>query len=570
MSDNNKKIEKKVEQAFSNAAPDIFNSISSDCGEQKGTVIYMNEKKKRNKIILSAVSAAAVVILLFGSVFGVYLSNFKINTKVSLDVNPSVEMQLNSKDKVLDVKPLNEDGTKIIGDMDLDGSPLNVAVNAIIGSMLRNGYLTDDANSILISVDNSDKSKCDSLLKMLTDEINEVIGNNSFSGAILGQTILHDDNTDALAEKYGISQGKAQLINQITKQNTFYSFEDLVGLTVNELNLISESGNLTLDNVAASGTASDKAYIGEAKAKEIALSKAGAAEKDVSALKIELDWENGIMIYDVEFDFNSYEYDFNINAETGEIIKSEKEPEIGSAGTGNNATGNTNTNSGTNNGGSNSGGEAGNNNNNNGNTSSGNSNNGGGNTGSTEQTTAKPANGNSYIGEAKAKEIALNHAGVTASQIRDYECKLDRENGTVVYEVSFETNQYEYEYDINAATGKIIKSDKETNDDYRRSTNAQTTSKTEPTTRTPAPAPAPTTSAPSSSGGYIGEAKAKEAALNHAGVDASKIYGYECELEREHGLVVYEISFNFGYYEYEYDINAVTGAIVKYDKDIDD
>ena len=41
-------------------------------------------------------------------------------------------------------------------DMDFSGSSLDVAVNAIIGSMLQNGYLNELANSVLISVDNND------------------------------------------------------------------------------------------------------------------------------------------------------------------------------------------------------------------------------------------------------------------------------------------------------------------------------------------------------------------------------------------------------------------------------
>ncbi len=67
----------------------------------------------------------------------------------------------------------------------------------------------------------------------------------------------------------------------------------------------------------------------------------------------------------------------------------------------------------------------------------------------------------SVIGNSKASSIALSHAKLKKSQVRDFECKLDRENGIQVYEVEFEYGRYDYEYDINAKTGKIIRWEKD-------------------------------------------------------------------------------------------------------------
>ena len=62
-----------------------------------------------------------------------------------------------------------------------------------------------------------------------------------------------------------------------------------------------------------------------------------------------------------------------------------------------------------------------------------------------------------YIGKAKAKEIAFADAGVTAKEVRDLECDLDREViGATVYEVNFDVGFTEYEYDIDAVTGEIL------------------------------------------------------------------------------------------------------------------
>lgn len=74
------------------------------------------------------------------------------------------------------------------------------------------------------------------------------------------------------------------------------------------------------------------------------------------------------------------------------------------------------------------------------------------------KTTGKSASTSAatLIGTAKAESIALAHAKLKKSQVREYECKLDRENGIQVYEVEFSHGRYEYEYEINALTGKII------------------------------------------------------------------------------------------------------------------
>ncbi len=66
------------------------------------------------------------------------------------------------------------------------------------------------------------------------------------------------------------------------------------------------------------------------------------------------------------------------------------------------------------------------------------------------------------ISKSKAKSIALKDAGFKASEIYDYEIELDRDNGVLHYDVSFEYKGKDYDYEVNAVTGKII--DKEIDD----------------------------------------------------------------------------------------------------------
>ena len=144
------------------------------------------------------------------------------------NVNPSIEIQVNKSEKVLEVKPLNDDAKIVVGDMDFSGSKLDATINALIGSMLRNGYISDMANSILVTVNSNDPSTGQAMQNKLMSEINTILESGNISGAVLGQTVTDDTSINKLAEQYGITVDKVKLIEQITKQNTYYTFENLV------------------------------------------------------------------------------------------------------------------------------------------------------------------------------------------------------------------------------------------------------------------------------------------------------------------------------------------------------
>ncbi|MBR3817432.1 MAG: PepSY domain-containing protein [Clostridia bacterium] len=71
---------------------------------------------------------------------------------------------------------------------------------------------------------------------------------------------------------------------------------------------------------------------------------------------------------------------------------------------------------------------------------------------------SKPAE---VIPESKAAQIALSHAGLKKADVREFECELDYERGAKVYEVSFDYGRYDYEYEIDAVSGKILRNHKE-------------------------------------------------------------------------------------------------------------
>ena len=65
------------------------------------------------------------------------------------------------------------------------------------------------------------------------------------------------------------------------------------------------------------------------------------------------------------------------------------------------------------------------------------------------------------ISKDKAIEIALVHAKLSKSEVRQLEAELDRERNGLYWEVDFESGGYDYSYDIDSKDGKIVKSQKE-------------------------------------------------------------------------------------------------------------
>ena len=151
------------------------------------------------------------------------------------------------------------------------------------------------------------------------------------------------------------------------------------------------------------------------------------------------------------------------------------------------------------------------------------------------------------IGIEKAKEIAMSHAGVSAGSVSFVKAKIDTEDGVKVYDIEFYSGNVEYDYEINAATGAIVSFDQDI-ENYEIPTQ-----------------PAAPTQAASSG---ISVDKAKQIALSHAGVSGASFK--KVKLDKDDGVRVYEIEFKVGNVEYEYDIDASSGAIISSSSEIDD
>lgn len=513
-------LERRLRTALDHAAPNDLEGVLSRCETGKGTVIDMTnavetKKKKRRWAPLAAAACLALVLVGGGGGYYYYSVNNAVASLVSLDVNPSIQLEVNKNEKVLSATPMNDDGAEILADMDLKGTQADVAMYAIIGSLLQHGYVDELANSILITVEDDDQARGEKLQQELTAQADAALENAQVSGAVLAQTLQHTEELTQKAQEYGISTGKAALIQAIVEgSNNTKTFEELVGLSINELNLLytaqaplegqtsggqQSSGAANTAPITTSGSASQSAYIGLEAAKQAALNHAGVSASQATFLEAEYDYDDGRMVYEVEFHVNGTEYEYEIDAQTGDVVKHKTEQN-----------------------GANTGGSS--------------------------------ANTSSYIGENAAKAAALKHAGVSESSTKYCNAWLEYDDGRPeCYEVEFMANNTRYEYKIALTSATVLESEQES---YGSSgSSGQSTGQSG--------------SGSGTSSTDIGAEKAKSIALNHAGVSASQTTELKVERDTDDGVLEYEVEFKAGGKEYEYTIHGGTGQILKYESDWD-
>ena len=184
----------------------------------------------------------------------------------------------------------------------------------------------------------------------------------------------------------------------------------------------------------------------------------------------------------------------------------------------------------------------------------------------------------SYISMAQAQMAALDAANIDAASADISSSTLDEVAGVSCYKVEFTAGGRAYDYSINAETGEVL--EMSVHDEAAQADAPQTdapvsgtaTAPASGTTTTPASGSshaastsvqaAPNTNA---SAGKVDEARAKEIALNHAGIKAADATVTKSKLDYEDGRTEYEGKIIYGGMEYEFTINAATGAVTEWD-----
>ena len=177
---------------------------------------------------------ASVIVVLALGIAGTILYNNRTASTITLDINPSIKINLDRKDRVKDVIALNDDAKEII-DRDFEGKSLDDALNVIASNIIEKGYTDETGATILLystgKVNNRD----------LEEKLRNSFGSQNIgANVIVIEKITKED--EKLASKYNITPAKAAYINQISKENNI-DVENLVDESVRGLDLAKQSGN---------------------------------------------------------------------------------------------------------------------------------------------------------------------------------------------------------------------------------------------------------------------------------------------------------------------------------------
>ena len=514
----NNEIELWLRQAAEAEAPDLLDGIMKGIEEGRGRdqniSIIQGDFRRKKKKGLALGSAAAALAMLLGA--GFYFSyNYSVDSLIGIDVNPSLELEVSKRERVISARALNGDAETVLSGMDLKNVDLDVAVNAIIGSMLQNGYLSADGNSIFVTVENDDENKGQVLSDSLMQQINAALSSNDINGSVVGAAYGKDASVQSIADTYGISYGKASVASAAVANNPELKIEQAVKMSVSQLWSYAYPDSLEKLSAEAAKTA--------------ALKAAGVQQAEFE--KAELYEKQGTYIYNVIMTAGGVRYTCEIEAYTGEVLALYSQ----SAAQGHVSGGQTNASGGID-----------------------------------EQAALKIAYQDAGVSASDVKlvkceldyddgrqeyEIEFYFSG------REYDYEIDAESGAILgREVDYDSDDW-FTWDF---TGR-----NESGQNAQGGSQGQGSSQSGSQGSSQGQGSSQSGSQGSSQGqsGVIDKNRALEAAFAHAGVSSSDVYDLECEYDYDDGRGEYEIEFSCGGWEYEYKIDAQSGQVLEWEKD---
>ena len=228
---------------------------------------------------------------------------------VTMEINPGVEYVIARNGNVKAVRFLNDDAEKLLEEIELKGQSLKSALSLTVAAYKAAG-LMESNDTVLISFDK--KLSGDAKLKESVSEVvKEALEKTKSVHTVVYADATDNDETAAIAKKYGVSQGKAQLIAD-AKKNSSMSEEEIANLPLDELVGLQKDVNSTVI---------DSEYIGILKAKAIALNDSGCATRVEFTEARLIDKGAKYPYYRLVFNDKRTQWTYLVNAVTGDILE---------------------------------------------------------------------------------------------------------------------------------------------------------------------------------------------------------------------------------------------------------
>ena len=294
-----------------NAIGQIDETLIADAFEEKTLVSAKKEiRLKRKRIVqrIAALAACVILVLCFGVITPFAIGNIEVGA-VTMEINPGVEYVIARNGNVKAVRFLNDDAEKLLEEIELKGQSLKSALSITVAAYKAAG-LMESNDTVLISFDQ--KLSGDAKLKESVSEVvKEALEKTKSVHTVVYADATDNDETAAIAKKYGVSRGKAQLIAD-AKKNSSMSEEEIANLPLDELVGLQKNVNSTVI---------DSEYIGILKAKAIALNDSGCAARVEFTEARLIDKGAKYPYYRLVFNDKRTQWTYLVNAVTGDILE---------------------------------------------------------------------------------------------------------------------------------------------------------------------------------------------------------------------------------------------------------
>ena len=228
---------------------------------------------------------------------------------VTMEINPGVEYVITRNGNVKAVRFLNDDAEKLLEEIELKGQSLRSALSLTV-AVYKTAGLMESNDTVLISFDKK-LSGDEKLKESVSEVVREALEKTKSVHTVVYAAATDNDETAAIAKKYGVSQGKAKLIAD-AKKNSSMPEEEIANLPLDELVGLQKDVNSTII---------DSEYIGILKAKAIALNDSGCAAR-VEFTEARL-INKGVKYpcYRLVFNDKRTQWTYLVNAVTGDILE---------------------------------------------------------------------------------------------------------------------------------------------------------------------------------------------------------------------------------------------------------
>lgn len=182
-----------------------------------GQVVYLkieSHNRFRRKMVAMAVAVAAVVSTTGATAYAYY----DPYSYVSLDVNPSISYTVNRFDKVLHADGMNDDGKKVLSNMDLKGKNINDAVHETLDELSSEGYFAgSEQGGILIATYSEDDKKSDELKDAIEDGAQDQLEEDGVEADLEVVGVGRERVLEA--QSLGVTPGKLNLVEKLQESS---------------------------------------------------------------------------------------------------------------------------------------------------------------------------------------------------------------------------------------------------------------------------------------------------------------------------------------------------------------